>query len=59
LAICSFWCAISALSSATFARATASSAATSSAFAPLGRQRLFQGGNLIQNRLAIGVHAMQ
>jgi hypothetical protein len=39
--------------------ATARSAATSSAFAPLGRQRLFQGGNLIQNRLAIGVHAMQ
>ena len=26
---------------------------------PLGRQRLFQGGNLIQNHLAIGSHATQ
>jgi len=26
---------------------------------PLGRQRLFQGDNLIQNHLAISVHATQ
>jgi hypothetical protein len=56
LAIRSFCWAISALSSEAFARAIASSAAISRAFA-LDHQRLFQAGNVIRNRIAISIHA--